>query len=91
MKEEVVAIIGPMLSDATIGTQIACSKLHMPHIAPTASDATLAYSPNYHYLLRMSPLAAIESSAIAAFLEHYGWTKMAILASNANFGRIDYL
>lgn len=91
MKEEVVAIIGPMLSSATFGAQIACSKLHMPHIAPYTSDLTLTYNPNSNYLLRMSPAEEIESFAIAAFLEQYGWTKLAMLASNINFGKKDNL
>lgn len=91
MKEEIVAMIGPMLSAATFGAQIACSKLHMPHITPSASDITLPHSPNYNYLLRMSPISASESYAIAAFVEYYGWTKVAILASNTNFGKIDDL
>lgn len=89
MKEEVIAIIGPMLSDATIGAQIACSKLHMPQIAPTASDAALAFNTNYDYLIRMSPVTTIESYAIAAFVEHYGWTKLAILTSNTNYGKMN--
>lgn len=91
MKEEIVAIIGPMLSGAAIGTQIACSNLNMPQIAPIASETYLANNPNYNYLLRLVPISTVESLAIAAFIEHNGWTKVAILASNTDFGMTSFM
>ena len=91
MKESVVAIVGPMLSSATVGTQIACSKLNMPQIAPIASEAYLANNPNYNYLLRMLPISTVESLAITAFIEHNGWSKVAILASNTDFGMQSFI
>ncbi|EDV20223.1 uncharacterized protein TRIADDRAFT_61397 [Trichoplax adhaerens] len=90
MKEGVVAIIGPILPSAAVGTQIACSKLHMPHIAPNTVDANLVNSPNYNFLLRMLPVSTAKSKALASFIEYYGWTKMALLASYADSG-IDVL
>lgn len=86
MNDEIIAIVGPLLSSATIGTQIACSSLNVPQVAPTASDPILANNPSYNYLLRMLPVSTVESLVIASFIERYGWTKVAILASNTDYG-----
>lgn len=88
MNDEIIAIIGPLVSSATIGAQFACSTLNIPQIAPIASDPTLANNLSYNYLLRMMPVSTVESSAIASFIEYYGWTKVAMLASNTDFGMI---
>ena len=81
-------IIGPAMSSATKGAQFACSALHMPQIAPLASDPSLVNNPSYNYLLRMLPAATAESTTIASIISHFGWTKMSILTSNTDFGKL---
>ena len=45
-------------------------------------------SSNFPYLLRMMAADTIQSQALVSVVERLGWTRMAILTSNTDYGKI---
>lgn len=83
----VVAIIGPTTSSSVKATHPLCSGFHIPQIAPYATDPSFDFSPDsYRYLVRMSASDAVENRAIADFISHFNWTRMAVLTSRSDYG-----
>ncbi|XP_066270647.1 glutamate receptor 2-like isoform X4 [Branchiostoma lanceolatum] len=82
----VVAIVGPGTSSGVKFSNAVCSGLHIPHIAPTATDPTLANREFFPYLLRMSAPDSVQSRALVDLVTHFGWTHMAILTSSDDYG-----
>ncbi|XP_078667093.1 glutamate receptor ionotropic, kainate 1-like isoform X2 [Branchiostoma floridae x Branchiostoma belcheri] len=82
----VVAIIGPGTSSGVKFSDAVCSGLHIPHIAPIATDPTLANREFFPYLLRMSAPDSVQSRALVDLVTHFGWTHMAILTSSDDYG-----
>ncbi|XP_078578483.1 glutamate receptor 2-like isoform X1 [Branchiostoma floridae x Branchiostoma japonicum] len=82
----VVAIIGPGTSSGVKFSNAVCSGLHIPHIAPIATDPTLANPEFFPYLLRMSAPDSVQSRALVDLVTYFGWTHMAILTSSDDYG-----
>ena len=84
----VVAVVGPRTSTAVKCTQGIFKKLHIPQIAPSASDPTFVFS-NYRFpfLLRMTPSASTQDITLADFVQTYKWERMGILTSRMDYGK----
>ncbi|XP_078365248.1 glutamate receptor 2-like [Oculina patagonica] len=82
-----VAIVGPITSSSVKATHALCVGFHIPQIAPYATDPSFDFSPEtYSYLVRMSSSDAIENRALADFVSHFNWTRIAVLTSRSDFG-----
>lgn len=82
-----VAIVGPTTSSSVKVTHPLCAGFHIPQIAPYATDPSFDFSPDsYSYLVRMSSSDAIENRALADFVSHFNWTRIALLTSRSDFG-----
>lgn len=82
-----VAIVGPTTSSSVKATHALCAGFHIPQIAPYATDPSFDFSPDsYSYLVRMSSSDAIENCALADFVSHFNWTRIAVLTSRSDFG-----
>ena len=82
-----VAIVGPITSSSVKVTHPLCAGFHIPQIAPYATDPTFDFSPDtYSYLVRMSSSDATENRAMADFVSHFNWTRIAVLTSRSGFG-----
>ncbi|CAH1254181.1 GRIK1 [Branchiostoma lanceolatum] len=79
-------IVGPRSSTSVKTVNNVCSGLHIPHIAPVATDPLLGNQRMYPYLLRMSSPDTEQSRALIALVKHFGWTRMCILTSLNDYG-----
>ncbi|XP_020613483.1 glutamate receptor ionotropic, kainate 2-like [Orbicella faveolata] len=82
-----VAIVGPTTSSSVKATHALCAGFHIPQIAPYATDPSFDFSADsYSYLVRMSSSDATENRALADFVSHFNWTRIAVLTSRSDFG-----
>jgi ABC-type branched-subunit amino acid transport system substrate-binding protein len=54
--------------------------------AKVAQSTLAGNSQLYPWLLRMMAPDSVQSAALADLARHYGWTKMAILTSDTDYG-----
>ncbi|XP_071944890.1 glutamate receptor 2-like [Antedon mediterranea] len=85
--KKVGAIIGPMSSTPVKAVYPICEGVHIPMIAPMATDPTFSTTTSsYKYLLKMLPPDNVQSRALADIMNHFGWEKLAILTSSSDYG-----
>ncbi|XP_033107581.1 glutamate receptor 3.7-like [Anneissia japonica] len=83
LTNKVGAIIGPMSSTPVRAVYPICDGVHMPMIAPMATDPTFSTTvSSYKYLMKMLPPDSVQSLALVDIIEHFGWEKLAILTSS---------
>ncbi|CAH1789873.1 unnamed protein product [Owenia fusiformis] len=82
----VMAFIGLAGSGAHKALSPLSEALHIPQIAPTATNPMLASKDNFPYLVRLSAPDSVQSQAIVSLVHHFGWEQVAILTSNTDYG-----
>ncbi|CAH1789877.1 unnamed protein product [Owenia fusiformis] len=82
----VMAFIGLAGSGAHKALSPLSEALHIPQIAPTATNPMLASEDNFPYLVRLSAPDSVQSQAIVSLVHHFGWEQVAILTSNTDYG-----
>ncbi|XP_064643100.1 glutamate receptor 2-like isoform X2 [Lineus longissimus] len=81
-------IVGPDSSTAVKATQPICQGMHIPQLAPSATDPILSsFHDLYPYLLKMSSPDSLQSTALYDLVIKMRWTRVAILTSSSDYGR----
>ena len=83
-----IAIIGPKNLREFEATQRLCEQLHVPQVAIQVSGLSSFDNPcNSEYVLRMTPADLPQLIGIAAFIKHFGWKRVAVIASSDESGQ----
>ncbi|XP_064649574.1 glutamate receptor ionotropic, kainate 2-like [Lineus longissimus] len=85
IRQNALAIIGPVSSTRIRATYPISSGLHVPQIAPWATDPRL--SDNHHpYLLKMTSPDNLMNRAMYDLVSSFMWTRVSILTDDTDFG-----
>ena len=83
-----IAIIGPKNLLDFEATQRLCEQLDVPQVAIQVSGLSSFNSPcNNEYVLRMTPADLPQLRGIVAFIKHFGWKRVAVIASSDKSGQ----
>lgn len=78
-----IAIIGPKNLPDFEATQRLCKQLDVPQVAIQVSGLSSFNNPcNNEYVLRMTPADLPQLGGIVAFIKHFGWKRVAVIASS---------
>ena len=92
VQKGVVAIVGPQSLLAFEATQRLCEHLDVPQIAIKASGLNSFMNPcNNEYVLHMRPADVQHLRGIVAFIKHFGWKRVAVMASYDKTGQLPEL
>lgn len=86
METDVVAVIGPQSSGIAHVISHVVNELHVPLLSFGATDPTLA-SLQFPFFLRTTQSDHFQMSAIADFVEHYGWREVIAIFVDDDYGR----
>ncbi|NXG46748.1 TS1R1 protein, partial [Psilopogon haemacephalus] len=84
---EAVAVIGPDSTQLALTTAAILGVFLVPEISYEASSSMLSMKRFYPSFLRTIPSDEQQVRAIFLLLQHFGWTWVALLASNNPYGR----
>jgi len=85
IEEGVIAIIGPVLREATISAAVESQALGIPFIAPTTTNVGFTRIGRYVFQLNLNPV--IQAEALAAFaVEKLNFSNFAMIADNDPWG-----
>ncbi|XP_071946218.1 glutamate receptor ionotropic, kainate 1-like [Antedon mediterranea] len=81
------AFIGPVSSSSVKAVYPIADRLHVPIIAPFATDPTLSLdNKTFPYLMKMSASDSVQGKVLAALVDHFQWTRLAIVTSLSDYG-----
>ncbi|XP_064641980.1 glutamate receptor ionotropic, kainate 1-like [Lineus longissimus] len=84
--QDAIALIGPVLSAQIRATHPICGGLHVPQIAPWATDPRLSIGNHYPYLLKMTPPDDVMNRAVIDLVSSFMWNRVSILTDDTDFG-----
>lgn len=83
-----IAIVGPKNSLDFEATKRLCQQLDVPQVAIQVSGLSSFINPcNNAYVLRMTPAELTQLIGIVAFIKHFGWKRVAVIASSDKSGQ----
>ena len=82
-----IAIVGPYNLLDFEATQRLCEQLDVPQVAIDVSGLTSINPCNNEYVLRMTPADLLQLIGIVAFIKHFGWKRVAVVASADKSGQ----
>jgi len=83
-----IAIVGPKNLLDFEATQRLCEVLDVPQVAIQVSGLSSFVNPCYNeYVLRMTPADLPQLIGIVAFIKHFGWKRVAVIASSDKSAR----
>lgn len=83
---DVVGVIGPESSSASVLTANLFGMFHVPQISPTASCDELSNKNKYPYFLRMAPPDRYQVAAMLSLMRHFRWNHAAVVHSRGSYG-----
>nr|XP_002730360.1 PREDICTED: glutamate receptor 1-like [Saccoglossus kowalevskii] len=87
VSKEIVTMVGPLSSQGVRASYPITSALHIPQIAILATDSLLSlHQTTFPYLMKMTSPDYIQSAVLVDLVEHFKWTRFAILTSHAEYG-----
>lgn len=82
----VVGVIGPESSSASVLTANVLGMFAIPQISPTASSDLLSNKNKYPYFVRMAPPDRYQVAAMLSLICHFRWSYIAIVYSRGSYG-----
>jgi len=83
-----IAIVGPKNLLDFEATQRLCEVLDVPQVAIQVSGLSSFINPcKNEYVLRMTPADLPQLIGIVAFIKHFGWKRVAVIASSDKSGQ----
>ncbi|KAL5797854.1 hypothetical protein ACOSQ2_002674 [Xanthoceras sorbifolium] len=86
IEKEVVAIIGPQSSAIAHTISEIANGLKVPLISYAATDPTLS-ALQFPYFLRSTPSDSYQMTAMADFIDFYGWKEVIVIYVDDDYGR----
>ncbi|XP_033097831.1 glutamate receptor 2-like [Anneissia japonica] len=87
LSQGIYAFIGPISSSSVKAVYPIADRLHIPIIAPFATDPTLSLdNKTFPYLIKMSASDSVQGKVLAALVDHFQWTRLAIVTSLSDYG-----
>jgi ABC-type branched-subunit amino acid transport system substrate-binding protein len=83
---DVIGVIGTYTSKLSIVIANVLNLFHLPQISHTATSNLLSDKTRFPYFFRMVPPDRYQVKAIASLLTHFGWSHVAIVFSEGNYG-----
>lgn len=88
VQREAIAIVGPKNVLDFEAIQRLCEQLDVPQVAIQVSGLSFFINPcNNEYVLRMTPADLPQLIGIEAFIRHFGWKRVAVIASSDKSGQ----
>ncbi|KAI9144671.1 periplasmic binding protein-like I [Paraphysoderma sedebokerense] len=84
--EQVFAVLGEMTSRSTIPLALSLNKFRTLVCSGSATNSDLSSKINYPYFFRTLANDNLQAVIIAKYLKFMGWTKVAIVAINDEYG-----
>ncbi|XP_064643144.1 glutamate receptor ionotropic, kainate 2-like [Lineus longissimus] len=86
IRQNALALIGPVASTRIRATHPISSGIHVPQIAPWATDPRLSIGNHHKYLLKMTPPDNLMNRALYELVISFMWTRVSILTDDTDFG-----
>ena len=83
---DVVGVVGPESSPASIQMANILGMFHIPQISPTASSDLLSDKKRFPYFMRMVPPDRYQVRAILEIILHFRWAYLSIVYSKGGYG-----
>jgi len=83
---DVIGVVGPEGSTASVVVANLLGTFRIPQISPTASSDALSDKTKFPYFLRMAPPDRHQVDAMVNLINHFKWTYIAAVYSKGSYG-----